>query len=204
MSKYTKGNGVEDTSAVYAVTPENMGNGIVFNQSTGKYEVNVGDGLEIKDNKVVIKQVSRVPTAKQITDRLTGQVIGEQYTIDYGNGLIEVHGIMEFPLLTDVPQDHFREVGQFYMSINGEPSPYSSAESLYHKESRTVIKASDFGISKILTVNAISCDIVGHRTESAWIVHNTLFSDEVLLGVRSLALMFQDKVKVVWTLKGIK
>lgn len=77
MGKYIKGNGVEDTSAVYAVTPENMGNGIVFNQSTGKYEVNVGDGLEIRDNKVVIKQVSKVPTAKQITDRLTGQVIVE-------------------------------------------------------------------------------------------------------------------------------
>lgn len=54
MSKYTKGNGSEDTSAVYAVTPENMGKGIKWNPTTQKYEVSVasdtGNLLQVRDS----------------------------------------------------------------------------------------------------------------------------------------------------------
>ena len=39
MSKYTKGNGIEDTSAVYTVAPSNMGVGLVWNARTNQYDV---------------------------------------------------------------------------------------------------------------------------------------------------------------------
>lgn len=39
MSKHTKGNGTEDTSAVFVITPDNIGKTIHFDQKTNKYEV---------------------------------------------------------------------------------------------------------------------------------------------------------------------
>ena len=88
MSKHTKGNGTEDTSSVIVVTPDNIGKGIKWNASTEKYEVNVGDGLEIDSTgKVVVKPVVVVePRSSKITDN--GKVIGEKSSIVYGNGLV--------------------------------------------------------------------------------------------------------------------
>lgn len=39
MSKHTKGNGTEDTTAVFVITPDNIGKTIHFDQKTNKYEV---------------------------------------------------------------------------------------------------------------------------------------------------------------------
>lgn len=41
MSKHTKGNGTEDASSIIVVTPDNMGKGIKWNESTGKYDVSL-------------------------------------------------------------------------------------------------------------------------------------------------------------------
>lgn len=208
MSKHTKGNGVEDSSAVYAVTPSNMGSGIIFNQSTGKYEVNIGDGLEIKDNKVVVKKAVSAPIASNIVDSINSQVIGQQHTIDYGNGLIEVNGILKFPLDT-VPRERSdnafpHSVGRFEIGASTDISHFVDTENLYYKESRIKITAAELGISKILSVNSIAMDISGYRTESTWLVNQKLFSDYIWLGVHTFASLDQDSINVMFQIKGIK
>lgn len=54
MSKHTKGNGTNDTSAVYVVTTDNMGKAIKWNESTGKYDVSLsnaaGNQLSMRDD----------------------------------------------------------------------------------------------------------------------------------------------------------
>lgn len=54
MSKHTKGNGTNDTSAVFVVTTDNIGKGIKWNDSTGKYDVSLskanGNQLTMKDD----------------------------------------------------------------------------------------------------------------------------------------------------------
>lgn len=54
MSKHTKGNGTNDTSAVFVVTTDNIGKGIKWNESTGKYDVSLskakGNQLTMKDD----------------------------------------------------------------------------------------------------------------------------------------------------------
>lgn len=54
MSKHTKGNGTEDTSAVFVITPSNIGKTIHFDEKTKKYEVKLsgaeGNLLSIRDD----------------------------------------------------------------------------------------------------------------------------------------------------------
>lgn len=207
MSKHMKGNGVEDSSAVYAVTPSNMGSGIIFNQSTGKYEVNIGDGLEIKDNKVVVKKAVAAPIASNIVDSINSQVIGQQHTIDYGNGLIEVNGLLTFPLDT-VPRNRTdnafpHSIGRFEIGASTDTSHFVTGN-LYYKESRIKITAAELGMSKILSVNSMAMDISGYRTESTWLVNQKLFSDSIWLGVHTFATLDQDSITVMFQIKGIK
>lgn len=208
MSKHMKGNGVEDSSAVYAVTPSNMGSGIIFNQSTGKYEVNIGDGLEIKDNKVVVKKAVSAPIASNIVDSINSQVIGQQHTIDYGNGLIEVNGLLTFPLDTvsrnraDNAFPH--SIGRFEIGASTDTSHFVDTGNLYYKESRIKITAAELGMSKILSVNSMAMDISGYRTESTWLVNQELFSNYIWLGVHTFATLDQDSIKVMFQIKGIK
>lgn len=208
MSKHMKGNGVEDSSAVYAVTPSNMGSGIIFNQSTGKYEVNIGDGLEIKDNKVVVKKAVSAPIASNIVDSINSQVIGQQHTIDYGNGLIEVNGLLTFPLDT-VPRNRVdnafpHSIGRFEIGASTNTSHFVDTGNLYYKESRIKITAAELGMSKILSVNSMAMDISGYRTESTWLVNRELFSDYIWLGVHTFATLDQDSINVMFQIKGIK
>lgn len=54
MSKHTKGNGTEDTSAVFVITPSNIGKTIHFDEKTKKYEVKLsgvaGNLLSIRED----------------------------------------------------------------------------------------------------------------------------------------------------------
>lgn len=207
MSKHTKGNGTEDTSSVIVVTPDNIGKGIKWNASTEKYEVNVGDGLEIDSTgKVVVKPVVVDPRSSNITDN--GKVIGEKYSIDYGNGLVEVNGIIEFPLSTtprgkgDNAFTH--KVGKFDVGCSETAQPFVDAGTLYYKETRLIITAAELGMSKILSVNSIPMDIGGYRTEAVWLVNQELFSDSIYLGVHTLASLSQDSMKAMFQIKGVK
>lgn len=207
MSKHTKGNGTNDTSAVYVVTTDNIGKGIKWNDSTGKYEANIGDGLEINsDGKIVVKPVVVNPRSTNITDN--GKVIGEKYSIDYGNGVVEVNGILEFPLDT-VPRvkgdNAFpHSVGRFDIGCSETAQPFVDAGTLYFKESRVKITAAELGMSKILSVNSMPLDLGGYRTESTWLVNQELLSDYIYLGVHSLAALNQDSMKAMFQIKGVK
>lgn len=54
MSKHTKGNGTEDTTAVFVITPSNIGKTIHFDEKTKKYEVKLssvaGNLLSIRED----------------------------------------------------------------------------------------------------------------------------------------------------------
>lgn len=208
MSKHTKGNGTEDASSVIVVTPDNIGKGIKWNDSTGKYEVNVGDGLEIVGDKVVTKKIEANPVASNFVDNGTGNVIGEKYSIDYGNGLVEVNGIIEFPLST-VPRTKgdsafTHKVGSFDVGCSETAQPFVDAGTLYYKESRLKITAAELGMSKILSVNSMPLDLAGYRTEATWLVNQALFTDHIYLGVHTLASLNQDSMKAMFQIKGIK
>lgn len=207
MSKHTKGNGTEDTSSVIVVTPDNIGKGIKWNASTEKYEVNVGDGLEIDSTgKVVVMPVVVDPRSSNITDN--GKVIGEKFSIDYGNGLVEVNGIIEFPLSTtprgkgDNAFTH--KVGKFYVGCSETAQPFVDVGTLYYKETSLKITAAELGMSKILSVNSIPMDLSGYRTEAVWLVSQELFSDYIYLGVHTLASLSQDSMKAMFQIKGVK
>lgn len=207
MSKHTKGNGTNDTSAVFVVTTDNIGKGIKWDESTGKYEANIGDGLEINsDGKIVVKPVVVNPRSTNITDNGTGKVIGEKYAIDYGNGLIEVNGIITMPLRTQVnggtkAQD--RTINGFVTGCSDVSIDYCG-ETMYHKETYRPVTAAELGMSKILSVNLLACDLAGYRTETPWLVNDSLFSTGVNIGVHTLATLKQDSIRVMFQIKGVK
>lgn len=169
----------------------------------------LGKGLELNEQgQIVITPMDSSPKTNQILDNGSASVIGEQYTIDYGNGLIEVNGLLYVPLDT-VPRgqddDAFpHEKNGFQIGCSRVPIDYVDVGKLYHKESKRDFKASDFGMSKILSVNAISGDVGGYRTETPWVVNKQIFSGEISLGVHTLAALAQDQVPLMFQIKGLK
>lgn len=186
-----------------------LGNGIKWSESNNQFEVNLGDGLEINsDGQVVVKQLVTEPVTKQILDHGSASVIGEQYTIDYGNGLIEINGLLYFPLDT-VPRNKGdeafpRQKDGFDIGCSNSPMNYADVGEVYHKESRRNFKAQDFGMRKILSVNAIAGDVAGYRTETPWVVNREIFSDNISLGIHTLAKLDQNVVPMMFQVKGLK
>lgn len=212
MANTNANNAVVGTD-VSVVTPANIGRGIKWDANTKKYEVNIGEGLIITDDgKVDVKKINANPVPSDITDSTNGKVIGNQFTIDYGNGLVEVNGVMRFPLKTTpnaASEEAFSQTdGRFSMGCSIAPITYLSAadngENLYHKESVTTITAAELGMSKILSVNAIACDLAGYRTESPWLVNDSAVSDSFKLGVHTIASLVQDSITVMFQVKGTK
>lgn len=195
---------------VKVVAPANMGKGIKWNPITKQYEVNIGDGLEINEQgQVVIKNVVAKPVAENIVDNGSAEVIGKKYTIDYGNGLIEVNGMIMFPLDTTPRTSEqgilHRDLGNgFKIGCTATGMQYTDQANLYHKESALLMKASDFGLQSFIAVNAIAMDLSGARTETAWVVNPDMFSDTLSIGVHTLASLEQDRINVMFQIKGIK
>jgi len=199
---------VNQEGGVLTVSNSNMGKGIKWNPITKQYEVNIGDGLEINEQgQVVAKKIEANPVTTQMVDNGSATVIGQTYTIDYGNGLIEVNGIMTFPLATVINRDttpDARYVNGFFVGCADAPTPYLNTETLYHKETRRSITAKSLGMKSILNVNAIPMDISGYRTETVWLVNRELFSDSIILGIHTLASLDQGSINVMFQIKGIK
>lgn len=209
----TNANNVVNATDVHVVTPSNIGRGIKWDPNTKKYEVNIGEGMIITDDgKVDVKKINANPVPSDIIDPTNGKVIGNQFTIDYGNGLIEVNGVLKFPLKTTPNQPtedaYPLQIGRFYVGCDTEPSGYFTDKirypDIYHKESVTTFNAVDFGMSKILSVNAIACDLGGYRTETPWLVNNSSVSDYISLGVHTLANLSQDSIQIMFQVKGTK
>lgn len=192
---------------VKVVAPRNIGKGIIWNDKTKQYEVNIGDGLEINsDGKVVVKKIITNTSVERMTDNGTGTVVGEKYTIDYGNGLIEVNGIITYPLATKPNADKItpdRSVNGFSIGCAKTPVEYIG-KTMYHKESSRIVTAKELGMSNILSVQLTACDLDGYRTETPWIVNETLWGAYVTLGVHTLATLAQDQIRVMYQIKGLK
>lgn len=192
---------------VKVVAPFNVGKGIIWNDSTKKYEVNIGDGLEINsDGKIVIKKIIANTAVERMTDNGTGAVVGEKYTIDYGNGLIEVNGIITYPLATKPNADEItpdRSVNGFSIGCAKTPVEYIG-ETMYHKESTRIVTAKELGMSNILSVQLTACDLAGYRTETPWVINDALWGADVTLGVRTLATLEQDQIRIMYQIKGLK
>nr|DAL10827.1 MAG TPA_asm: hypothetical protein [Caudoviricetes sp.] len=101
MSKHTKGNGTNDTSAVFVVTTDNMGDRLDFDDTAGKYNVNVEDILkELTALKKSVKTLSdnqSVNTAPSI-DKPTAyfdldrDLTGLGMKVFFGNIIVNTNG----------------------------------------------------------------------------------------------------------------
>ena len=203
---------------VKVVAPMNMGKGIIWNDITKTYEVNIGNGLEINsEGKVVVKELITNPkelitnpVSTKIVDKVTAAVIGEQYTIDYGNGLIEVNCLLEFPLVTYVTHGEYYPnkpvtIGMFSAtcSVSGYRDS-DSGEMLYPKKSVTTITAEELGMSKILSVSSMPCNIDANLSKNAWAGKDNLFTSNVRLGVNTTTVINENKLKALFQIKGFK
>ena len=205
---------VENAPDVCVVAPSNMGKGLVYNETLKQYEVDT-------------KAVTTVTTQKQ--DNGTGEVIGEQYRIDYGNGLVEVGGrfIVTFPdvnatseELTEfvktlpapnkhvalcIPANYF-EASSFEKIGSGSPYYREDLTSgkLWHKESALVFTLAELGLSSILNINSTAGDIVGTRTETSWVVQESFDASRIIIGIHTLATEHENKCPIFYSIKGIK
>lgn len=181
----------------------------VANEKEEQFMPKIGAGLEFNDQgQIVVTPIDTSPKTDKIIDSGSVSVIGEQYTIDYGNGLIEVNGLLYVPLDT-VPRENNNNAfphtkNGFDIGCSRIPIEYADAGQLYHKESKRTFKASDFGMSKILSVNAIAGDVGGYRTETPWVVNEKIFSSTISLGVHTLAALEQDTIPLMFQIKGLK
>lgn len=74
---------------IKVVAPRNIGKGIIWNENTKQYEVNIGEGLEINnEGKVVVKKIEPITHF----DNGTGTIVNNAIIVDYGNGIIEFSG----------------------------------------------------------------------------------------------------------------
>lgn len=202
---------------VHVVAPSNMGKGLVYNETTKQYDVDV-------------KAVTTMTTQKQ--DNGTGEVIGEQYRIDYGNGLVEVGGrfILTFPDVNithetldefaetiPAPNKHFSTCMRAHYfdnddfgsigGIGGVGTHFGAdiaSKQLWHKESGLVFTLEDLGLRSILNINATAGDIVGVRTETAWVVQKSFEAEKIIIGIHTLALEHENKCPIFYSIKGIK
>ena len=204
------GNGATAPANDYpVVVPDNIGEGIIWDDAVKKYKINLGDGLEIKNGKVKVKQISRVETAK--FDAGSALVSGRTYTIDYGNGLIEVNGLISLPLATTPNNRQASDPDTVGQQVDGTvkygmfnvPTTYNGRE-LYHKESVITISAASLGMSNIVGVNAVAGDVSGYLTEAVWLRNRELGGDSVDLGVHLLAFKEAEAISVMFQIKGIK
>lgn len=162
--------------------------------------------IEFKNGKLSVKpSVSAV--VPQSFDNGTGTVVGNRYTIDYGNGLIETNLEITYPLAT-VAGTHQRP--PFRIAMANRTSGYHVDQAdptggrLYHKESRIQVSAASLGMKSIISVSGIAGDVEGMRTEGVWLIQDRLGTGSVWLGVQVLATADQDSVKGFFTIKGLK
>lgn len=100
MSKHTKGNGTEDASSVIVVTPDNIGKGIKWNESTGKYDVSIAAGqpIRINDKNELEVQLSKVGN-NQLRVMNDGLYLGKGSRPELANLYVDaVNGVDQDPL----------------------------------------------------------------------------------------------------------
>lgn len=173
---------------VKVVAPMNMGKGIVWNEQTKQYEVNLGDGLVFnKQGKIELLPI----TPKTTFDNGTGQVVNNVTIIDYGNGIIEINGVVD---ITTQHDGNNILTGEGYVSMEGHAT----------------INLHEFNFQKILNVQATAGDQRGTGTakENAWIVGiasgEPISTDKVDIGAQIVGASNNRIVPVMFQIKGLK
>ena len=173
---------------VKVVAPMNMGKGIVWNEQTKQYEVNLGDGLVFnKQGKIELLPI----TPKTTFDNGTGQGVKDLTIIDYGNGIVEINGVVG---ITTTPPT---QSGSGYVSMEGSAT----------------INLQEFNFQKIINVQATAVHqrSTGAAKENAWIIGNNswepismISTDHVKLGAQIVGNPNVSVIPIMFQIKGLK
>ena len=173
---------------VKVVAPTNMGKGIAWNEQTKQYEVNLGNGLVFNEQgKIELLPI----TPKTTFDNGTGQVVGNLTIIDYGNGIVEINGVVD---VTTSYEGNNILTGSGYVSMEGS----------------VTINLREFNFKKILNVQATAGDQRGTYTakENAWIIGiasgEPIPTDRVNIGAQVVGDPKNRLVPVMFQIKGLR
>ena len=173
---------------VKVVAPTNIGKGIVWNEQTKQYEVNLGNGLVFNEQG----EIELLPiTPKTTFDNGTGQVVDNVTIIDYGNGIVEINGVVDITTST---------VGNNILTGGGYVS----------MEGYVTINLHQFNFQKILNVQATAGDQrdTGTAKENAWIVGiasgEPISTDHIDIGAQIVGDRNKRVVPVMFQIRGLK
>lgn len=173
---------------VKVVAPMNMGKDIVWNEQTKQYEVNLGNGLVFNEQgKIELLPI----TPKTTFDNGTGQVVNNVTIIDYGNGIVEINGIVDITTSND---GNNILTGEGYVSMEGSAT----------------INLHEFNFQKILNIQATAGDQreTGTAKENAWIIGiasgEPISTDEIVIGAQIVGDPNARVVPVMFQIRGLK
>lgn len=144
MSKHTKGNGTNDTSAVFVVTTDNIGKGIKWNESTGKYDVSIAAGqpIRINDKNELEVQLSKVGN-NQLRVMDDGLYLGKESRPSLANLYVDaVNGVDQDPLKVSGAGSRSKPLKTFRYAIQLVENGTSSNIHL-HEDQEHVVNASE-------------------------------------------------------------
>lgn len=206
------------------VSPKNIGKGIIWNEATHQYEVNLGEGLYIDSAGKI--QLTQKDVQIRTTDNGTGRIVHQQAIIDFG-AFIEVSGTVTLPLLdpkrfadiTYGDSTHLAELARLSnlygfkvwtatcQKCNAKELGLTKheADNIYYTESAIEIPLESLGMSKVISASATAGDIDGYFKETAWIVNNiTGSSTHIPVGIH---VYYPDNIlecPVSYSIRGLK
>ena len=144
MSKHTKGNGAEDASSVIVVTPDNIGKGIKWNESTGKYDVSIAAGqpIRINDKNELEVQLSKVGN-NQLRVMNDGLYLGKGSRPELANLYVDaVNGVDQDPLKVSGAGSRSKPLKTLVYAVRVVENGTASSIFL-HEDQEHVVSASD-------------------------------------------------------------
>lgn len=170
MSKHTKGNGTNDTSAVYVVSTDNIGKGIKWNESTGKYDVSIAAGqpIRINDKNELEVQLSKVGN-NQLRVMNDGLYLGKGSRPELANLYVDaVNGVDQDPLKVSGAGSRSKPLKTFRYAVQQVENSTSSSIFL-HEDQEHVVNASESAVYKndlILNVAAYGSRIDAQKASN--------------------------------------
>lgn len=179
MSKHTKGNGTEDASSIIVVTPDNIGKGIKWNDSTGKYDVSIAAGqpIRINDKNELEVQLSKVGN-NQLRVMNDGLYLGKGSRPELANLYVDaVNGVDQDPLKVSGAGSRSKPLKTFSYALRAVENSTTSSIFL-HEDQEHVVNASESVVYKndiILKVAAYGSRIDAQNASNG---NNTYLSNK--------------------------
>lgn len=170
MSKHTKGNGTEDASSIIVVTPDNIGKGIKWNDSTGKYDVSIAAGqpIRINDKNELEVQLSKVGN-NQLRVMNDGLYLGKGSRTELTNLYVDaVNGVDQDPLKVNGAGSRSKPLKTFSYALRAVENGTISSIFL-HEDQEHVVNASESAVYKndlILNVAAYGSRIDAQKAST--------------------------------------